>query len=195
MQNNITTTTDIIAALNTVKTTGVVQNTLYDYIINREGFRVSKTLTCNGNGAQNDNIFVITGGVTVTNLCAECMRVGAGGAATFGTCYWDLWDGTAAIEITDNGGTNLSGIGVGALISKDAVATSPLNFDSNAAGNFVDGGGGGFYKLACPFRVLKKLGANTYIRFNFTGDANTDVDLKFTVSYVPRTDDGAITAA
>lgn len=189
------TKTEAIDVLNTARPTvaNTVATSPYDMMGRASGFLVSKSLLCDGSGAQLDNIFTLIGRCEVLRLYGVATAVG--NATTFGTTYFDLWDGTAALEITDNGGTNLAGIAVGGFVCKDLVATSPLSFKSVAAGTFTDGGGAGYFTTFCPFRVGKKSGATTTIRFCFTGDGSTSVTMKFYVEYFPLTDDGAITAA
>lgn len=167
-------------------------NSLHFHVEAVSGRLATKTLTADGTGAQNDNLFLVTGSVLITGLHAECLV--ATNATTFSTAYYDLYDGTAALEISDNGGTDLSGILAGGMIYRDAVATSPLTFLSNAAGAFEDGGGGGYYQLAAPFRLTAKSGVATYIRFNFTGDADTNVSMKHYIMFVPKSTGATITA-
>ena len=161
-----------------------------NFIKEDQVFTIKKTgHTLNGNGAQTDNIFTITGQVEVLGLKAECTE--ATNATTCGTTYFDLYDGAAAVEITDNGGTDLAGITVGSTISKTAVATTALTLVANAAGAVSDGAAG-MTTLACPFRLMKKTGQTTYVRFCFTGDANTDIDMTFSIEYRKVTANGAI---
>jgi hypothetical protein len=176
--------------LNGARTTGITMNSPYDHLTHRKGIKVQKVgHTLNGNGAQLDNIFAITGAVEVVALWAECTE--ATNATTCTTTYFDLYDSTAAVEITDNGGTDLSAITVGSIISKISIATSALVKMGNAVGFIVDGVAASG-TVFCPFIAVKKSGAATYIRFCFTGDADTDIDMTFNVRYVPISTDGSI---
>lgn len=152
---------------------------------------VTKTNTCNTTGAQTDNIFTITGCVQVLELWAECTE--ATNATTLSTCYFDMYDGTSALELTDNAGTDCSAITVGSVILKSDVATAVLTKLANGAGALLDGAAN-TTRVFCPFIMIKKTGVATYIRFCFTGDASTDVDLKFYVKYLPVSADGSIAA-
>ncbi len=171
---------------------GITTNSLSNIALRSGGFLVTKTNTCNGNGAQLDNIFSITGAVEVLALKAECTE--ATNATTLSTAYFDLYDGTLATEVTDNAGVDLSGIGVGGAVTRDWAATVALGYLNNATGMIIDSDASGQKSVFAPFQAIKKLGAATYIRFCFTGDANTDVDMKFSVVYTPITDNGAIAA-
>jgi hypothetical protein len=179
--------------LNLASPSAVTTNSVYDHIINRKGKKISKTgHTLNGEGAQTDNIFTITGAVEIVALWGECTE--ATNATTCGTCYFDLFDGSAALEVTDNGGTDLASITVGSVISKTAAATVALTKTANDAGALIDGAAGA-QTVFCPFVAMKKTGEATYLRFCFTGDVDTDIDMTFNVRYVPLTTDGAIAAA
>ena len=181
-----------VGGLNTPHPSTITDDSAYAVLHRAGGHKICNKVTLDGNGAQNDNIFEITGWVEVFRIFATCEE--ATDSTTLGTCYWDMYDGTVATEITDNGGTNLAGIGVDCGICRDAIATSPLTFVNNSAASFDDGGGAGYYTTFACFRVMKKTGVSTYIRFNFTGDANTDVDMKFCVIYFPLSDDSSISA-
>jgi len=164
----------------------------HDYLHRGAGVRMEKVLTLDGNGAQNDNIFEITGAVEVLRVYGECTE--ATDATTCTAVSFDIWDGTAAYPLTSAAGVDLSGIIVGGAVYKDGVAAGAATFDDNATGGLVDGGGAGYYTTFCPFRTWKKNGQTTYIRFNFTGDANTDIDMTFYIDYIPL-DGGDIAVA
>lgn len=182
-----------LAAHNAEITQTKAANSVHDHIEKVSGQLVTNTFTLDGNGAQTDNIFQVTGAVDIVSLLGECTE--ATDATTCTGASWTLYDGSATIDITESAtGTSLSGIGVGGMIYKDATAGTALTYDNNAAGVFNDGGGEGYFTTLCPFRVTAKTGVATYIRFNFTGDANTDIDVKFKIRYVNHSDDGVITA-
>ena len=58
--------------LNIAKTSSITTNSPYDYLMRGEGITVSKSNTCNGNGAQTDNIFTITGTVDILAIWGQC---------------------------------------------------------------------------------------------------------------------------
>jgi len=160
-----------------------------DATAEEQGLLVTKTLTCNGNGAQADNIFSVTGSVKIIQITGECTE--ATNSTTLSGASFALNDGTATVEITDgNAPTDLSGIGVGGVVFRNGVSASvAVGYNDNAAGAVKD-----LVSEDIPFIVTKKTGAATYIQFLFTGDVNTDVDMKFSVRYLPISDDGAITS-
>jgi hypothetical protein len=179
--------------LNIAKSSSITTNSPYDYMSHRKGIKVQKVgHTLNGAGAQTDNIFTVTGAVEVVALWAECTE--ATNATTCTTAYFDLYDGAAALEITDNGGTSCSAITVGSVIMKSSIATIALTKLANGSGAILDGAANTATTF-CPFTVIKKTGQTTYIRFCFTGDADTDIDMTFNIRYVPLTSDGAIASA
>lgn len=181
----------LIQALNTAFPASVTDDSVYDILQRGAGVRVEKAITLNGNGAQNDNLFEITGEVEVLRIYGVCTE--ATDATTCTAASFDVYDGTAAYPLTSAAGVALSGMGVGGAVYKDDVAANAATLDDNATGGIVDGGGAGYYTTFCPFRTWKKLGVSTYIRFNFTGDANTDIDMNFYVDYIPL-DGGTLVA-
>ena len=152
------------------------------------GLLATKTITCNGDGAQADNVFSLTGTVDVVGIYGVCTE--ATNATDLAACSLALYDGTATLELTDSGTPlDCSGINVGDVVFKNgASATVALARNNNDAGALTD--------LASNVivRLTKKLAVATYIQFLFNGDADTDVDMKWYVIYIPRTDDGALAA-
>jgi len=163
-------------------------NSSFDLLTRGEGLQVSKANVCDGNGAQHDNLFTITGQVKILAIWAEITQVTNG--TTLSGNSLELYDGTASVEITDEGAPlDLSGateVG-GVLIKNGASATVALANQRVNVGGVSD-------TMAAPFHAWKKSGATTYIRHNFTGDANTNVSMTWYVRYVKLTSDGAVTA-
>lgn len=158
------------------------------YLGRGEGIMVSKTNVCNGNGAQTDNLFTVTGQVKVLEIWAVINQVTNG--ITLSGNSLDLYDGTAAVEITDSGAPlDLSGVTEvgGVVIKNGASASVALAQLRNNVGGVSD-------TMAVPFYCWKKVGATTYIRHLFTGDADTNVSFTWYVKYLPLTTDGAVAA-
>jgi hypothetical protein len=153
------------------------------------GIQVTKTNTCNGNGAQTDNLFSVTGTVKVLDIWGECTE------ATNSTDLADnslaLYDGTNTVEITDgNAPTDCSGITAGDILYRNGASASvAIVFINDAANTVTD-----VVSEDLSFIIQKKAATTTYIRHLFNGDANTDVDIKWYVQYLPLSADGAITA-
>lgn len=179
---------DFLTNLNTAKTSSITANSPYAYLANGEGILVTKSITANGDGAQTDNIFTLTGTVDILNIWGQCTE--ATNATDLAACSFALYDGTATLEITDSGApTDCSGINVGDIIFKNgASATVALARMNNDAGALTD-----LTQTKC--RITKKLGATTTIQFLFNGDVNTDVDITFYVKYIPVSSDGSLVAA
>ena len=152
-----------------------------------DGILVTKENTCNGNGAQTDNLFTITGTVDILNIWAVCTE--ATNATTISNNSLAIYDGTNTVELTDsNSPTDFAGINVGDCVFKNgASGTIAIVRQNNDATVLTD-------LTQTKARVTKKLATATYIRHLFTGDANTDVDVKWYVRYLPVSDDGEIAA-
>lgn len=160
---------------------------VYDSLMQAVGLLVTKTNTCNGDGAQTDNLFTVTGTVKILSIWGVCTE------ATNSTDLADnslaVYDGTATLELTDSGTpTDCSGMVVGDFVVKKGPSnTDALLFHHIAAANLSD-------DEAYQVFVSKKTGASTYIQHLFNGNADTDVDIKWYVRYIPLSDDGAIAA-
>jgi len=161
----------------------------YESGINKyDGITVIKTNTCNGNGAQTDNIFKVSGTVRVIELGGICTE--STDATTLSGCSFALYDATPeTVEITDGTApTDASGLGVGGgLYSNGASASVAVAYITSDACTVTD-----VVKLE---RILnQKPGVDTYIQFLFTGDATTDVDIQFFCRYVPLSSGAEVTA-
>ena len=175
--------------LNTSKTTGYTQNSLYEQMLQSQGIVVSKSLTANGNGAQTDTLFTVTGCVKLLDIWAVCTE--ATNVTTLSNNRIVFYDGAASNEITDTGApldlSTLLGVG-DVLIKNGASTTVALVHVAGATCLSVP-------KVENqPLYLIKKIGVASYIQHYFTGDANTDADLTWYVRYVPITSDGAIAA-
>jgi len=178
---------DDLKRIDDVAVDGTTANSLSNITLRDGGLLATKTNTCNGDGAQTDNIFAITGTVDILGIWGICTE--ATNATDLAACSFALYDGTATLELTDSGApTDCSGINVGDAIFKNgASATVALARNNNDAGSLTD-------LTETIVRVTKKLAVATYVQFLFNGDVNTDVDIKFYIVYVPRSDDGTIAA-
>lgn len=123
------------------------------------GSLASKAVTMNAsNTTANVNCFQITGTVNILKIYGILTA-----KTTLTNCtatYFDLYDSTAAVEITKSDGV-LSGLAVGTTMIKTAVNTTTATIIDNVAGAVSD-------TTFLPFFVEQKTGANTYIRFNYT---------------------------
>jgi hypothetical protein len=141
---------------------------------------VSKASTVDGNGAQTDNIFTFTGNVELLLIYGVCTAVT--NATTYGNVSWKINDGTNTVDLTYSGAT-CSGITVGSLLIKNAVAGgTPLSYKASAGCLTLEGTAGSA-RVATPIILTAKNGVTNYIRHEFTGDANTNVSMTFYVKY------------
>lgn len=151
---------------------------------------VTKTNVCNGNGAQTDNLFSVTGYVELIRIWAECTQV-ANGTVLSGN-YLDLYDGTSSVELTDQDAPlDMSGIvEAGEIVIKNgASTTAALVLMHNTAGAVTD------TAIYTGTTLTKKTGITTLIRHCFTGNADTNVTFIWYAEYKPLSTNGAIELA
>lgn len=176
-----------IAALNTARPSSLTDNSPFDSLMKGEGILVTKLITCDGDGAQADNLFSLIGTVDILEIWGVCTE--ATDATDLADCSFALFDGAATLELTDSGApTDCSGMAVDDVVFKNGASASvALAYNDIATGVLTD-------LTQTIARISKKTGQNTYIQFLFNGDVNTDVDIKFYVRYKPVSDDGALAA-
>jgi len=153
-------------------------NSAADYL-KRLGTNESNTMTITGK-PQGDNvpIFNITGAVEVLRLWAVFTDVTDVSSLT--ACSLDLYDGTNTVELTDDGGTDLSGVGLYALVGRWFFADEPLALLDSDQIDIVDGAGIGL-DLFATFMIQCKYGATNVMRFNYTSDGGgCECQIKFT---------------
>lgn len=159
-----------------------------DTILARETVvTVTKTLTAQGGGAGKViDLFTVTGTVEVTAIYGECTE--ATNATTLTNLLLHLFPaGGSGVDITATG-TNFASIAVGdIIIASTSAATATLHL-KGTAGNVS---GVAFFKP----QLRKARGLATTIQAEYTSDAATDVDIKWTIRYRPISTDGALAAA
>lgn len=151
------------------------------------GGRVAKKSdhTANGSGAQTDNVFSFAGTLKVREIAAKAERVGD--STTLSGVSFTAYDGTNTVELTDTAAAlDASGLAVGALIFKNGAAASVAAVLK--AGTAVTATA----KTTEDIVLNAKAGVTNYIRFNFTGDAATDVDFDIYIVYDKLSDDAVI---
>ena len=153
-------------------------NSAADYL-KRGGTNTSNTLTITGK-PQGDSvpIFNVIGAVEILRFWGIFVDVTDVSSLT--VCSIDLYDGTNTVEITDVGGTDLSGVGLYALIGRWFLADTELALVDSDACSIVDGSGIGL-DLFASLIVQSKYGADNVIRFNYTSDGlGCECQIKFT---------------
>ena len=156
------------------------ENSAYHMLTDLDGRHVSKSLTLNGNGATTTNLFQVTETCRVIRLFCYCTE--ATDSTTLSNFKFELWDGTAALDITST--VNASGAVAGASLVKELVKTSALIFLNPTTG-LVDEPSANKKTFEPFFAVQKTGGIATYIRVSYTGDATSDTDWTFELHFVP----------
>lgn len=179
----------VLAALPTNKS----HNCIGDMAERAAGFilEVEGVLNAN-NTTETINIFKITGSVEIIDAYGEVTDATVLNNLT--GCYFDAWDGTTAIEITDSAGAVLSGAPVGSMILKTAdssqIATVVLADQVRVTEADTS------KKTHHPFIVTQKNGADTYIRCHYTtSDAPINAKVKFYIVYRPKNGGSAVVAS
>jgi len=148
--------------------------------LKRIGTDTSNILTITGKtqGA-NDPIFNIIGAVEILRLWAVFVDVTDVSSLT--ACSIDLYDETNTVEVTEAApGTDLSGVGLYALIGKWFFADETLALADSTAIQIGDAAGIGL-DLFASFIVQCKHGADNVMRFNYTSDGGgCEAQIKFT---------------
>ena len=113
-------------------------------------------------GSDDYNLFQITGVVQIDYLWGHVTTVLP--AATTASSLQVFPTGGAAVQITSIGGTALSSLPVGSLISKDATAGTAIGVKSSALGFVYEPTG----FIFAPFSIGQKLTVDTFIRHHVT---------------------------
>jgi hypothetical protein len=122
-----------------------------------------KNLTLNANNTTvSTNLFEVTGIVKIQYLYGYINTVLS---SNITAAYWDLYDGSTAVELTDNAGTVLSAAPVGSLILKESAATDPLVYYASTTPYLSESSG---YKDPRTEFIVGSSAATTYIRFTYT---------------------------
>jgi hypothetical protein len=178
-------------SLETAKTTSFVENSPYENLMRGDRILVKKTgHVLNGNGAQADNIFVITGACEMV-IWGEITAVT--NSTKCSSPYLNSYDGTMTANITDPlGASTLSGCAVGDVFLVDSDDSITLGvYNCAQCQKFETDDFGVLY----PFGIIAKTGTTTNIKFNFTGDANTNITATFYCRYKPITGSGSVVSA
>lgn len=154
----------------------------------KETIVVTKVNKCTGVGAQANNLFTLTGTVKVLDIYGIVItKTDSTTLTAVALAESDGVGGTAAItEMV--AGTNGSGVDVGSTFIRNAAAATGITI--NVSGSVLvtdrlDAIDPGFY-------MTKVIARTTTIALGYTGDAATDVDIKWTVRYVPISDGASL---
>jgi hypothetical protein len=139
-----------------------------------------KTLAANG-GSENLTLFTVTGSVDILAIYGV---VTTGLSAGLTIAYFNLYDGAAEVEITDNAGSVISSLPVGSIISKLDVATAVVNVVNATNGAVSEDAT--YKQFRKEFNVTAKAGATTTIRFTYTAAGVASGVIQFFCEYIPR---------
>jgi hypothetical protein len=130
---------------------------------------ISKVITLNAAAVpQSLSCFQLTGTVQIKKLYGFVTT-----AASFADCHavqFDLYDSTAAVDLTANTG-DLSGLAVGTFFAKTGLAAAAIDIGNNVAGAVVEPGAAGQAFSECQV-VQKAAAAATFIRVTYDTTTN-----------------------
>lgn len=166
-------------------------NTPEGAAIRTGGKHVTNTITLSANNtSESVNVFQFTG--TLDCLLLHAFIVDATVLTNCTGCYFDLWDGSVSVPLTKaSPGGDISGFGVGSVLTKIDAASSDLDVKNNNQVNLLEVSGN---KVAQAFEIIQKAETDCYIRFNYTTtDTPIDAQIKVDLNYADI-DSGTITA-
>jgi hypothetical protein len=155
-------------------------------MVQRAGGRLTTNTNLNitGTGALSANVFQVHGSVEVIEQWGEITAVTTLTNAT--AVYGDLWDGTVSEPLTAAApGATLSGAPVGTIVIKNQLKTAAMGVSIADQCRVLEAQN----RIAVPFIVTQKNGADTFIRFNLT-TTDAPIDFTFDVYFVWRPLDG-----
>lgn len=179
-----------LKSFNKAMVNGAVAHSIHEYLEHIGGEETLKTgHTIDGDAAQSDNLFVVTGTVRILELWLEVTAVTD--ATDFAAVKFDLFPvGGAAVDIT--GTVDGSGCLVGDIFLKNAVKGTALTYIDSALAVVTESAANkNFY----PTVLTKKSGAVTNIRVTFNGDGNTDITITAGCRWHPVSLDGNLVSA
>lgn len=141
------------------------------------------------NATASEVVFTVTGSVLVHGIWG--IVTGAGDITNHTAGHLRTNDQTATIDLTEaSTGMALSGLAVGTLFSKTALAAVALTLDDNASAKISEPASAG-QGILSPFHVAKKTGAVTTIDYRYTTtDTPHDAELTFYALWEPLSSDG-----
>lgn len=139
---------------------------------------INESVSVTGSGATTINVFKITGCVVIQELGATITSVSD--STTFSDVKFTVYDGSVSANLTATvDGSNAI---AGSKFYKTAVVGTALTYLKSDQVRVIESA---FNKPFVETIVNSKTGSDTYIVFNFTGDASTDVTMNFVVRWSP----------
>jgi len=150
------------------------------------GFWIKNAKKCTGNGDTKISLFTVIGAVRIHEIVGTITTVT--NATTFQKVGIILYEATpTTVELTDiTTGVDCSSTVAGSLLIRTGVTGATMALEHLKADicrvteTKFDGGNYGLV-------VLPRAGVATNIQVEFTGDANTDVDILWGIRYTPLT--------
>lgn len=163
-------------------------------LLHTGGYLTYKEKKHEGNGATTENLFLVAGPIRLLAIYGIVTVIGAGGVGTDDTMdnlKLELDDGGAQADLTladsdlTNNGT------VGTLIVKDAEDSVKMKIMEADQVRYLEGP---VSKVFQEGIIVPKIGVATYIRASYTGDANTEITIRWYIRYAPKTEVAIVTA-
>ena len=155
-------------------------------ILHGGGLHESADITCTFNGATNVNVFTVQGAIYVTEIYTRCSAEREAPNTLFDDVSFDILDsnaGTCDITLSGAGGTTCNGILKRSQIAKTGAVTAAAEFTNSDQCRVVDAG---LANLFSPFKIIPYgVDGKSTVRFNYTGNATTDLDLTIHIRYIP----------
>jgi len=153
----------IVKAFNLTMGSSWEVDSVHGYLERDGGDILEKTITLDANNTTASvNLFQITKTLQVFRLHAEIVDATVLNNLT--AASFDLWDGTAAYQITAATGV-LSGVLVDTYIVKDELAAQPFTICDPATGGVLESG---VTRTFTPFKCWQKKDVDTFLRFTYT---------------------------
>jgi len=154
----------------------------YDCSLMQAGGRmVHKQITLNGDGAQTDNLFTVTGQVRVLAIYMTIDT--ATNCTDLADVKFETDDAGAQDDIT--GVVDMSSCVAGGLAYRNAASGTALAYASAAAGGISESATN---KVNFEFELVQKTGGvTTYVRISFNGNGDTNVVATVYIRYQPLT--------
>ena len=153
-------------------------------LLHAGGIHIDNEITCDQNGATNVNVFTVSGAIKVLEIYACCSAERETPNVTFGAVHFDILDSNAGRDdITLQAGVDCATIEARAEVSRRNLKTAAAVFTNSDKSRVADPGLAAIY---APFNIIPySVDGLTTIRFNYTGDANTDLDMHVHLRYIP----------
>jgi len=179
---------DLMKTLNKPMDASPEVDSVHEKLDSAVGSQVTKVITLSAsNTTASENIFQITGTVEITSLHGGIADTTV--LTNLTAAHFDLYDSTAAVDITRNQGV-LSGLAVGTFFVKDGAVANDFSVCDNVAGAICEPASGN--RAFAPFLLTQKTGANTFVRFTYTTtDAPINAQLRIEIRYIAHHDGNA----